>query len=83
MASADPRIVVREITDVHANYSIHDDQQPGVFSLQLILDDGAVEHLVLPDAKSTKVLLQQLKASDSAYIDLDKRAISLGEIFDD
>ena len=80
-ASADSRIVVREITAVHGNYSIHADGEPGIFSLQLILDDGAVEHLVLPSPQATKTLLRQLRAAERAYIDLEKRAISLGSVF--
>jgi hypothetical protein len=79
-ASADRRILVRKITDVHANYSVRDDGQPGQFSLQLILDDGAEEHLVLPDAEATKVVLRLLRASDTAYFDLEKRIISLARV---
>lgn len=79
-ASADPRILVRKITEVHANYSAHADHEPGIFSLQLILDDGAEEHLILPSPDATKVALRLLRASDSAYFDLEKRIISLGKI---
>ena len=79
-ASDDQRIRVRKITDVHANYSVREDQQPGQFSFQLILDDGAEEHLVLPDAEAAKVVLRLLRGSDRAYFDLDKRVITLGRI---
>ena len=79
-ASTDQRIRVRKITDVHGNYSVREDQQPGQFSFQLILDDGAEEHLVLPDAEAAKVVLRLLRGSDQAYFDLDKRVITLGRI---
>ena len=79
-ASADRRLIVRKITDVHANYSAREDGQSGQFSFQLILDDGAQEHLVLADAKDAKPLLRLLRASDTAYIDTEKRAISLGRL---
>ena len=79
-ASTDQRIRVRKITDVHGNYSVREDQQPGQFSFQLILDDGAEEHLVLPDAEAAKVVLRLLRGSDRAYFDLDKRVITLGRI---
>jgi hypothetical protein len=79
-ASVDQRLVVRKITDAHANYSVHGENETGLFSLQLILDDGAMEHLVLPDAKAMKVLIKLLKASDSAYFDLERRIITFGRV---
>ena len=79
-ASADQRILVREISEVHGNYSVHGDQEAGIFSLQLILDDGAEEHLVLPSAEATKVVLRLLRSVDAAYFDTEKRVITLGRI---
>jgi hypothetical protein len=76
-ASADRRIIVRKITNVHG------ENESGLFSLQLILDDGAEEHLVLPDAAATKVLVKLLKTSESAYFDLERRIISFGKLKSD
>jgi hypothetical protein len=47
------------------------------FSFQLILDDGALEHLVLPDADAAEVLLRLLQEAETAYFDLEKRIVSL------
>ena len=80
MASSDSRILVRKITDVHANWSAQGENEPGEFSLQLILDDGAVEHLVLPDPEATKVALRLLRASKTAYIDTETNVISFGPL---
>ncbi len=79
-ASADPRILVRKITDVHANYSVHGEGEPGLFSFQLILDDGAEEHLLLPSPDAAKVLLKLLRRSDTAYFDTERRIVTFGRI---
>lgn len=74
-ASADRRIVVRQVTDVHANYSVHDEGQEGIFSYQLILDDGAVEHVFLPPVSDADVLNDLFAASDEVIFDEDRRNI--------
>ena len=79
-ASADSRIQVRKITEVHANFSIREDNEPGQFSFQLILDDGAEEHLVLPDVEAAKVILPLLRSSRRAYFDVEKRVIVFGRV---
>jgi hypothetical protein len=81
-ASADARILVRKITDVHANWSAHGENEPGVFSYQLILDDGAVEYVVLPSPQAAKVFLKLIKTADAAYIDTERGAVSFGRLGD-
>ena len=38
---SESRIQVRQVTDVHANYSEQGEGRDGKYSLQLILDNGA------------------------------------------
>ena len=71
--SADPRIVVRRVTSVHANYSVHGEGEPGIFSFQLILDDGAMEHVFLPPAEDADVLNDLFAAADEVVFDGDRR----------
>ena len=49
-------IKVRQITDVHANWSSQGPLENGKFSYQLILDNGAEEALIMPTADDAKVL---------------------------
>ena len=72
-ASADQRISVRQVTDVHANYSVHGEGESGIFSYQLILDDGAVEHVFLPPASDADVINDLLAASDDVVFDEGRR----------
>ena len=39
--STEQSILVRQVTDVHANWSEQERGAPGKFSFQLILDNGA------------------------------------------
>jgi hypothetical protein len=66
---------VREVTSVHANYSVHDEGQPGVFSYQLILDDGAVEHVFLPPVQDADVLNDLFDTSEEVVFDEDRRNV--------
>ena len=48
-------IKVRQITDVHANWSSQGPLEIGKFSYQLILDNGVEEALIMPTAEDAKV----------------------------
>jgi hypothetical protein len=73
-------IRVRQITDVHANWSHQGENQYGKFSYQLILDNGAEEALILPTADDAKVLRDLIHDADTLYWDLDKEVIVFGKI---
>ena len=49
-------VMVRQVTDVHSNWSYQGELEHGKFSFQLILDDGAQEVLVMPTAEDGKLL---------------------------
>jgi hypothetical protein len=42
--NVEQQIQVRQVTDVYANWNEQGRGEPGKFSLQLILDDGAEEY---------------------------------------
>jgi len=65
-------IRVRQVTDVHSNWSYQGDLQNGKFSYQLILDNGAEEALIMPTADDAKVLRDLIYDSEALYWDLNK-----------
>ncbi len=73
-------IRVRQVTDVHSNWSSQGHHQPGKFSYQLILDNGAEESLIMPTAEDAKVLRDLFHDADAVYWDLDKEALVFGKI---
>ncbi len=77
---AEQAIRVRQITDVHANWSNQGDLENGKFSFQFILDNGAEEALVMPTASDAKLLRDLIHDADTLYYDLDKRVVIFGKV---
>ena len=73
-------IQVRQVTDVHSNWNEEERGEPGKFSVQLILDDGAEEYVLRPTAQDTKVIVKLLESSKSQYFDLERRALIANDI---
>jgi hypothetical protein len=48
---------VRQVTDIQANCNEEGHKEPGKFSMQLILDNGAEEYVIRPTGMDMKVLL--------------------------
>jgi hypothetical protein len=71
------KINVRQVTDIHANWSEHGSGEPGKLSFQLVLDNGAEEHVVRTTAEDAKVLIRLINKSDSLFFDLDRKVLVL------
>jgi hypothetical protein len=71
---------VRQVTDVHSNWSRQGDLENGKFSYQLILDNGAEEALIMPTADDAKVLRDLIHDAQALYWDLDKETLIFGKI---
>jgi hypothetical protein len=73
-------IKVRQVTDVHGNWSAQERGEPGKFSYQLILDDGAAEYVLRVAADDAKVLRDWFHDADTVYFDLEREVLIFGEI---
>ncbi len=73
-------IKIRQVTDVHANWSSQGPLENGKFSYQLILDNGAQEALIMPTADDAKVLRELIHDADAIYWDTDKEVLIFGKI---
>lgn len=73
-------IMVRRVTNVHSNWSSQGPLEPGKFSYQLILDDGAEEVLIMPTAEDGKLLRDLIHDSDALYWDKEKEVLTFGDI---
>ena len=62
--STEQSILVRQVTDVHANWSEQERGAPGKFSFQLILDNGAEEYAIRPPADDADVLVELFKLTE-------------------
>ena len=73
-------IKVRQVTDVHSNWSSQGPLENGKFSYQLILDNGAEEALIMPTADDAKVLRDLIHDADAIYWDIEKEVLIFGKI---
>jgi hypothetical protein len=78
--NTEQNIMVRQVTDVHANWSEQERGAPGKFSFQLILDDGAEEYAIRPDAEAADVLVELFKLTDKLYFDMSRQVLIFGNV---
>lgn len=73
-------IRVRQVTDVQVSWTEHERGALGSFTVQLILDNGAEEYVLQPDAQDTKVQIELLKRAKVVYFDLDRKVLIPNDI---
>ncbi len=78
--NVEEQITVRQVTNVHANWSEQERGAPGKFSFQLILDDGAEEYAIRPPAEDADVLMDLFKKSETIYFDMGRQVLIFGNI---
>ena len=73
-------IKVRQVTEVHANWSEQERGAPGKFSFQLILDNGAEEYAIRPPAEDADALMDLFSMSETMYFDLERQVLIFNNI---
>lgn len=81
--NAQEQIQIRRVTNLHAGWTEAGEGEPGTFTFQLILDDGAREHVAVPTAQDLKVQLKLARRSDSVYFDLSRRVLIFSDVSED
>ena len=79
-SNTEQNIMVRQVTNVHANWSEQERGAPGKFSFQLILDNGAEEYAIRPDAEDADVLVELFKLTDKLYFDMSRQVLIFGNV---
>jgi hypothetical protein len=79
-SNTEQSIMVRQVTDVHANWSEQERGAPGKFSFQLILDSGAEEYAIRPPAEDADVLVELFKLTDKIYFDMSRQVLIFGDL---
>lgn len=78
--NVEEHIEVRQVTDVHANWSEQERGAPGKFSFQLILDNGAEEYAIRPPAEDADVLMELFDKSETIYFDMSRQVLIFGNV---
>jgi predicted aspartyl protease len=79
--NTEQQVQVRQVTDVQASWTEHERGEPGSFTIQLILDDGAEEYILLPTADDAKIMLKLFRSTDAVYFDLGNKVLIPSDIF--
>lgn len=74
------QIKIRQVTHVQASWTEQDRGEPGAFTLQLILDNGAEEYVLRPSAEDADVLVKLLARSASASFDMERKVLMFGHL---
>ena len=78
--STEQQIVVRQVTHVQASWTERERGEEGDFTLQLILDQGAEEYVLHPDADDLDIILRLLRMSDTATFDLNRKVLMFSNL---
>ena len=73
-------VMVRQVTDVHSNWSNQGALETGKFSYQLILDDGAEEAVILPSPESAEVLEELIQDAETLYWDTQNQVLIFSKL---
>ena len=71
-------IRIRQVTHYQVTWTELDAGQPGTFTVQLILDEGADEHIIRPTADDMNVLFELLDRGQSIYFDMNRKVLMFG-----
>ena len=74
------QIKVREVTNIQASWTQQEPGASGVFTLQLILDNGAAEHILTLDEDDVDVLLELFGKSEHVMFDLERKVLMFGNL---
>lgn len=73
-------IKVRQVTQVHSNWNEEERGEPGKFSFQLILDDGAEEYVIRPTDEDADVLSDLFEQTGTVYFDTERKVLIFGDL---
>ena len=76
------QILIRQITHYQPTWTERDRGAPGSFTIQLILDHGADEYVIHPDAEDAEVLVSLFtkaeKSGTEVWFDLGRKLVMFG-----
>ena len=74
-----PEITVRKVTEWQASWTPQGPGEPGVNTIQVILDGGAAEHVYTPlTTEDADNLFDWLSAGGDVYFDVERQSLIFG-----
>jgi hypothetical protein len=72
--------IVRQVTHMQPSWAEVERGKPGLFALQLILDNGAEEYIIRPHAKDMKPLLRLFKEAQHPMFDTQRKLLIFSDV---
>jgi hypothetical protein len=72
--------VVRQVTHVQASWAELERGKPGLFALQLILDNGVDEYVIRVHAEDMEPLLRLFKHAEHPMFDMNRKLLIFGDV---
>jgi hypothetical protein len=79
-ARTEKQIQVRQVTHLQASWTEQERGEPGAFTFQLILDQGADEYVLRPQVEDAELLLALFRKSDNATFDLERKVLMFNNL---
>jgi hypothetical protein len=73
-------IKVRQVTDYQVSWTEEERGEPGRFTFQLILDNGAEEYVLQPTDEDSDVLTDLFEQTGTIYFDMERKILIFGNI---
>ncbi|WP_191059467.1 hypothetical protein [Geminicoccus harenae] len=74
------RFKVRQVTEYQASWTERARGEPGVFTVQLILDNGVEEYILDVDAEDLDPMLKLFAASGHTTFDLERKVLMFANL---
>jgi hypothetical protein len=71
---------VRQVTEVRGARSEEKPGEPGMYSFQLTLDNGADEYIIVTQPEDASALLRMFQAGSAATFDKEKKLLKFGTL---
>ena len=74
------RIKVRQVTNIQASWTERGRGEEGLFTVQLILDNGVEEYMLEVDSDDLEPMLRLFKTSNHVTFDLERKVLMFGTL---
>jgi hypothetical protein len=79
-AQSQRSVKVRQVTNIQASWTEQERGEEGIFTVQLILDNGAEEYIIVVDSDDLEPMLRLFSKSDHTTFDLERKVLMFGTL---
>ena len=72
------KIQVRQVTHYQWSWTEQAKGEPGLWTAQLVLDQGVEEYIIQPDEDDADLLSDMLSSSEKVFFDTDRKVLMFG-----